>query len=174
MRGSSGRADNLGRSPFFGPSFTNYSGHGEGETIHEKEQRVTYTATAWQNGGPPRINAANLNKLGQGVADAHAGPENRSDGEHPYPGVYQEVSGYGASVREESDRARYPRSSGSRQSAKSLQKANRPSSAKRKTSTDSSYRNSERPFPPNHSSRSQRSSARRRRGASGAAAGLLS
>ena len=70
-----------------GVSLTNHSGHDEGKAIHEKEQTMTYPATAWQNGGPLRINAVSLNKFEQGVADAHAGPEDEFDEEHLYPGV---------------------------------------------------------------------------------------
>ena len=33
---------------------------------------MAYTKTAWVNDSEPAINAANLNKIEQGIADAHA------------------------------------------------------------------------------------------------------
>ena len=33
---------------------------------------MAYTKTAWVNDSKPAINAANLNKIEQGIADAHA------------------------------------------------------------------------------------------------------
>jgi hypothetical protein len=62
-REPSGRANDLGRpapetgAGSRGVGLTNHSGHDEHEAIHEEEQRMSYTATAWQNVGPPRINA---------------------------------------------------------------------------------------------------------------------
>ena len=49
---------------------------------------MTYTKTTWVNDSKPAINAANLNKIEQGIADAHAivaepGPQGPAGPEGP-------------------------------------------------------------------------------------------